>query len=454
MGAHAVRGRLGARALAGLAAAGALAVAVVAAAPPATAAVVDRGTYSDTYAYEYGECGYPVQVEGERSGRYVVRQDRDAAAPLLGDVYEYTEVHTRADTGERFVVRGHGTTRDVAVTGLGDGLVRVRSLDAGQPFVVADVDGRVVARDRGAISSTYVLDADGQFVELLDQRVAGPHPGFDTGICRAAGELVGTGSGDRLTARPAGTTASPLGYQEYLPPGYGDEPRPLLVVLHGYDEGGDGSAAALPNLLATGVPWLIDVDGWPAARPFVVLAPQHDFPAPDPAFDACADVEWFGSCSARVQHDLGHPEGTSPCTTPDEVRGFLEYALEAYDVDPTRVFLTGLSCGGVGVWEYLAQGEGPAVRGAVPIATDGRPSWDAAGCDLTDTATWVFHGDADDVMDPRGATETAAHLQGCPTPPARESRLTVYPGVDHDSWSRTYDLTAGNDVYAWMLALP
>jgi len=265
---------------------------------------VDRGTYSDTYAYGYGECGYLVQVEGERSGRYVVRQDRDASAPLLGDVYEYREVHTRADTGERFVVRGHGITRDVAVTGLGDGLVRVRSLEAGQPF------------------------------------------------------------------------------------------------------------------------------------------------------DMGADVEWFGSCSARVQHDLGHPEGTSPCTTPDEVRGFLEYALGAYDVDPDRVFLTGLSCGGVGVWEYLAQGEGPAVRGAVPIATDGRPSWDAAGCDLAGTATWVFHGDADDVMDPRGATETATHLQGCPTPPAQESRLTVYPGVDHDSWSRTYDRTAGNDVFAWMLALP
>jgi hypothetical protein len=27
----------------------------------------------------------------------------------------------------------------------------------------------------------------------------------------------------------------------------------------------------------------------------------------------------------------------------------------------------------------------------------------------------------------------------------------VYPGVDHDSWTRTYDLTAGNDIYEWML---
>jgi hypothetical protein len=29
--------------------------------------------------------------------------------------------------------------------------------------------------------------------------------------------------------------------------------------------------------------------------------------------------------------------------------------------------------------------------------------------------------------------------------------MTVYPGVDHDSWTRTYDLSAGHDIYAWML---
>jgi len=27
---------------------------------------------------------------------------------------------------------------------------------------------------------------------------------------------------------------------------------------------------------------------------------------------------------------------------------------------------------------------------------------------------------------------------------------TIYPGVGHDSWDRTYDLSAGN-IYTWML---
>jgi hypothetical protein len=43
-------------------------------------------------------------------------------------------------------------------------------------------------------------------------------------------------------------------------------------------------------------------------------------------------------------------------------------------------------------------------------------------------------------------------LAACPAPPALEIKKTIYPGVGHDSWSRTYDLSAGHDVYAWMLS--
>ena len=69
-------------------------------------------------------------------------------------------------------------------------------------------------------------------------------PGFFANFCAIAGDLIGTtSSSERLTAHPAGSTAAPLGYYEYLPPGYGEgEPSPLLVFLHGFGESGDGSA--------------------------------------------------------------------------------------------------------------------------------------------------------------------------------------------------------------------
>ena len=44
-----------------------------------------------------------------------------------------------------------------------------------------------------------------------------------------------------------------------------------------------------------------------------------------------------------------------------------------------------------------------------------------------------------------------AEIQACEGPDAIELELTVYPNADHDAWTRTYDLTAGHDIYAWML---
>jgi len=42
----------------------------------------------------------------------------------------------------------------------------------------------------------------------------------------------------------------------------------------------------------------------------------------------------------------------------------------------------------------------------------------------------------------------------CPSPPAKENTKTPLPGVDHNSWDMTYDLSAGHDPFTWMLAHP
>jgi hypothetical protein len=71
------------------------------------------------------------------------------------------------------------------------------SIEAGQPFVIEDADGKVVLRDRGVIRNTYLFDTlgDGQtggsFVEELKFVVRGPHPSFDADQCAIAAELTG-----------------------------------------------------------------------------------------------------------------------------------------------------------------------------------------------------------------------------------------------------------------------
>jgi predicted peptidase len=243
-----------------------------------------------------------------------------------------------------------------------------------------------------------------------------------------------------------------LGYYEYLPPGYGDgDPRPLLVFVHGKDECGDGSLGQLHRLYETGIPALIKDNDWAGDRPFVVLAPQHDCPSQVQHYGECGGGQHYGSCMLKLQHRLGHPVDGSLCMTPSELHEFISYAVPAYDVDPQRVYLTGLSCGAYAAFEYAAEYGATQIAAMVPIAGEGRPAWEALRCELGQVAIWAFHGDADYDLDPDGTIGPMRNVMNCPQPPRQDVELTVYPGVDHDSWTRTYDLSAGHDIYEWLL---
>ena len=125
-----------------------------------------------------------------------------------------------------------------------------------------------------------------------------------------------------LSVRALGSVeGAPLGYLEYLPPGYGDGgPRPLLVFLHGSGEAGNGSEAAMDLVDKLGVPELIAAGEWPDDRPFVVLAPQY-----------------------------GTEYAAADCDVADDIAAFLDFAIGQYEVDPSRVYLTGISCGAIGI---------------------------------------------------------------------------------------------------------
>jgi predicted peptidase len=140
------------------------------------------------------------------------------------------------------------------------------------------------------------------------------------------------------------------------------------------------------------------------------------------------------------------------CTTPQEVAAFIDYALATYNVDPTRVYITGLSCGAYGVWEYLGTHVGTSkAAAAVPIAGEGRPAWAHAGCALSGTPIWAFHGLLDDTVDPDGSIVTMHNLQACSGIDLNKAKLTTFPDRDHNSWDPAYGGAAGS-IYDWMLS--
>lgn len=238
-----------------------------------------------------------------------------------------------------------------------------------------------------------------------------------------------SGTPGRQVVRSRGTTGAGQGFWEYLPADYLDRGDwPLLIFLHGMGENGDGSAIELQRVLVHGPPALIAAGRWPVSGSavgdeFVVLSPQHS----------------------------SDPEG---CHAGGEVAAFLEWAIDHYDVDPDRVYLTGLSCGGDGIWNYLGGGvdraPGRLAAAVVPICGDGREAWERRGCDLGRTPIWAFHGDLDDVVPPAGSDVPMRGLAECAERSTDRLRYTVLPGVDHDSWTETYDLRHGHDIYAWL----
>ena len=86
------------------------------------------------------------------------------------------------------------------------------------------------------------------------------------------------------------------------------------------------------------------------------------------------------------------------------------------------------------------------------VCGDGRSAFNKAGCSLGKVPIWAFHGDMDKSVDVKGSTETIASLKACTDPAAVDAKVTVYPGVPHDSWTMTYNLSnPENDIYAWLM---
>jgi hypothetical protein len=422
-------------------------------APANAASVSHESSTTRSYDEVRWDCGYPMRVVGKESHQVTTRADKKLADVVyVTDKYEFQEVWTAPD-GRSFSQTGHGVAKDLPAKPVGGTVYQFAFRDSGTQAEVKDSRGRVVARDRGTLTWTYTIDmADGTFT-FLGLTIKGPHPVFTLGLCKVVAPLTGNGSARYLTPRPLGSTGSAMGYYEYLPPSYkaSGTKSPLLLAFNGYGENGDGTPAGLSNLVKAGIPKFIDVGGWPTSRPLVVLAAQHIEQAPGFDFGPCdALVIWNGSCDMQLQHDR-NDASPSFCTTPDEVHDFVTYAVAHYNVDPKRVYVTGLSCGAFGVWEYLAKYGNAQVAAAVTIAGNAVPAWATAGCGLGSVPIWDFHGELDDVVNPQDGIVPMASLAACPGVTPDRAKETVYPGLYHDGWDQAYSGSLGDDIYTWML---
>ncbi len=213
------------------------------------------------------------------------------------------------------------------------------------------------------------------------------------------------GTGQRAYA----ATPADYGYQLFLPNGYqpkGKERWPLIIFLHGSGERGSDLAMVKVH----GPPKIVDRN---PDFPFITLSPQLE-----------AGGEW----------------------NPGKLDRMLATVKKQARIDESRVYLTGLSLGGFGAWQWAEHSPQhfaaiAPVAGGGTMIDGGKP---VDPCKLKSIGMWLFHGDNDAVVDPAGSYEMANAARKCGIP----VRLTIYPNTGHDSWTATYDDPA---LYMWFL---
>lgn len=185
------------RMLIGAVTSGVLAVFVVATPAVAAPAVfVERYEFSDSGTFD--DCGFEIRFDDEARGRISIRQAPGSTEAFLGhDTFRYRTTFTNTDTGEWFVQYGHGLFREVSGTLVEGTIYRFVANESGQPFVIEDMHGNVVVRNRGVTVFEVLFDTlgDGQpGGEVLEEgvlHVHGPHAGLELDFCDIARDLIG-----------------------------------------------------------------------------------------------------------------------------------------------------------------------------------------------------------------------------------------------------------------------
>lgn len=114
-------------------------------------------------------------------------------------------------------------------------------------------------------------------------------------------------------------------------------------------------------------------------------------------------------------------------------------AQEAVDAD--RIYITGLSMGGMGTFEMVHRWPG-RFAAALPICGGGNTA--AYDKRVKDVAFRVYHGDADAVVD---VTLSRKMVERLKILRVKNVEYTEYPSVNHNSWDKAF---ADPDFLAWM----
>ncbi|MFA5832903.1 MAG: alpha/beta hydrolase-fold protein [Bacteroidota bacterium] len=181
---------------------------------------------------------------------------------------------------------------------------------------------------------------------------------------------------------------------------------PLIISLHGIGERGSD----LWKVKGEGLPKILDGKN---TFPFIVVSPQCP-----------SSTEWY--YNGGIQQKLNT---------------LIDSLISRYPIDTNRIYLTGLSMGGIGTLD-LAIRYPKRFAALIPVAFRIEDGWDL--CKIKDIPLWAFHGEKDDIIPFSKAQTVINMLVVCGANPT----FTSYSDLYHDAWTRTYNNPA---IYEWLL---
>jgi predicted peptidase len=199
---------------------------------------------------------------------------------------------------------------------------------------------------------------------------------------------------------------APTVYQLFEPDDV-DRPLPLILFLHGAGESGDDGVSQTK----VGIGRAVRQD--PKRFPALIVFPQ-----------ASRGYGWRGFNLFAAFAAL------------DDVTG-------SFDVDPARVYVTGISMGGYGTSAATAL-QPERFAAAVPICGGMDRSALRRMDRIARIPHWIFHGDADSII----PVEQSRMLVDALRDAGGEVHYTEYPAIGHNSWDAAY---REPELMPWML---
>lgn len=223
-----------------------------------------------------------------------------------------------------------------------------------------------------------------------------------------------------------------LPYRILLPVAFDSSKKyPLVIFLHGALQKGNENEAQL-NI---GGRYFLREENR-SRFPAIVLFPQC------PQNDSWAYFETQLDSTSGLASKWFFPFRKEPTPVTLLVKHLLDSLIILHYVDASKIYIGGLSQGGMGVFDLVARYPN-LFAAAFPICGAGRVN--TAKNFSGEVALWIFHGEKDDIVPARFARDYYKQL----TKLGGDVKYTEYPGVFHNSWVNAFNEP---DLLPWLFS--